>query len=63
MTPPEAFEPIGKRAECKPLPSTPEEAYLPPRVTSHDPDHDVPGTPEDAKIVDYEKFKGQEASS
>ena len=55
MTPPEV---LGKRGECKPLPSTPEEAYLPPKVTSHENDHEhVPSTPDDAKTVGYERLR------
>ena len=55
MTPPEV---LGKRGECKPLPSTPEEAYLPQKASSHEHDHEhVPSTPDDAKMVDYEKLR------
>ena len=60
ITPPEAFEPFGGRGKCEPIPSTPEDAYHPPRVTIYDDAEKVPSTPEDAKIVDSGKLKGQE---
>ena len=59
MTPPEAFELFGGRGKCEPVQSTPEEAYHPPRVTIHDDGENVPNTPEDAKVDDYEKLRGK----
>ena len=56
VTQPEAFRPIGER-ESRAVPSTPNEAFLPPKVSSHDPDLEPPSTPEDAKMVDYEQLR------
>ena len=56
VTPPEAFGPIGRK-ESRAVPSTPDEAFLPPKVTNHDPDREPPGTPEDAKMADYEQLR------
>ena len=50
---------MGEGGESKPPPSTPEVAYHPPRVTIHDDGESVPNTPENAKVVDYEKLRGK----
>ena len=51
--------PFGGQKKPESVPSTPEEAHHPSRVTRHDDGESVPSTPEDAKIIDYQKLRGK----